>query len=123
MAKFKFAADSYPATEAGIFARYKEAAQDMLLGAPAQAITAYQDVIQHGGTGIYGQMAQLGLAEAQARSGQFDQAINTYKDLSTRKEGPLPVDAILMQLGRTYLEAGKKTEAQQTFSRVVEEYP
>jgi TolA-binding protein len=68
-------------------------------------------------------MAKLGLAEAQARSGQFDQAINTFKDLAQRKDGPLPVDGILMQLGRTYLEAGKRADAQQTFNRIVEEYP
>jgi TolA-binding protein len=68
-------------------------------------------------------MARLGLAEAQARAGQYDQAINAYKELAQRKDGPLPVDGILMQLGRTYLEAGKKADAQQTFNRVVEEYP
>ena len=28
-----------------------------------------------------------------------------------------------MQLGRTYLEAGKRADAQQTFNRLVEEYP
>ena len=28
-----------------------------------------------------------------------------------------------MQLGRTYLAAGKRTEAQQTFTRLVDEYP
>lgn len=123
VAKFKLAADAYPDSDAGIFARYKQAATNMLLGVPAEAATAYQDVIQRNGDGVYGQMARLGLAEAQARSGQFDQAINSFKELSQRKDGPLPVDAILMQLGRTYLDAGKPTEAQQTFNRIVEEYP
>jgi TolA-binding protein len=122
-AKFKAAADAYPDSDAGIFARYKQAATNMLLGAPAEAATAYQDVIQRDGDGVYGQMARLGLAEAQARSGQFDQAINSFKELSQRKDGPLPVDAILMQLGRTYLDAGKPTEALQTFNRIVEEFP
>jgi outer membrane protein assembly factor BamD (BamD/ComL family) len=28
-----------------------------------------------------------------------------------------------MQLGRTYLDAGKRSEAQQTFNRLVEEFP
>jgi TolA-binding protein len=28
-----------------------------------------------------------------------------------------------MQLGQTYLEAGKPTDAQQTFNRIVEEFP
>ena len=50
-------------------------------------------------------------------------AINTFKQLAQRKDGPLPVDGILMQLGRTYLEAGKRADAQQTFNKLVEEYP
>jgi outer membrane protein assembly factor BamD (BamD/ComL family) len=28
-----------------------------------------------------------------------------------------------MQLGRTYLDAGKRADARQTFNRLVEEYP
>jgi outer membrane protein assembly factor BamD (BamD/ComL family) len=68
-------------------------------------------------------MARLGLADASARSGQYENAINTYKDLIQRTDGPLPIDGILMQLGRTYLDAGKTTEAQQTFNRVVTEFP
>ena len=95
----------------------------MTLGSPAQAAAAYQQVIDRAGDRIYGQMARLGLAEAQARDGKYDQAINTYKELSQRKDGPLPVDGILMQLGRAYLDAGKRADAQQTFTRLVEEYP
>jgi TolA-binding protein len=123
LTKFKAVADAYPSTDAGIFARYQEGAAEMTLHNPAAATAAYQEVIQRAGNGIYGQMARLGLAEAQARGGQYDQAINTYKEMSQRKDGPLPIDAILMQLGRTYLDAGKRAEAQQTFTRLVEEYP
>jgi TolA-binding protein len=68
-------------------------------------------------------MARLGLAEAQARVGHYDQAINGFKELAQRKDGPLPIDGILMQLGRTYVNAGKPTDAQQTFNRLVQEYP
>jgi TolA-binding protein len=68
-------------------------------------------------------MARLGLASAQAQAGQFDQAIKTFQELSQRKDGPLPVDGILMQLAKTYLEAGKRTEAQQTLTRLVDEFP
>jgi predicted negative regulator of RcsB-dependent stress response len=122
-AKFKAVADQYPSSDAGLFARYREAATQMALGNTKEAAAAYQQVIDRARTGLYGQMAQLGLAEVQAREGQFDSAINTYKGLADNKDGPLPVDGILMQLGRTYLEAGKSTEAQQTFNRVVEEFP
>jgi TolA-binding protein len=121
--KFKAVADAYPNTDAGLYARYQEGATWMMLDNPTEAATAYQQVITRAGNRIYGQMARLGLAEAQARAGQYDQAINTFKELSLRKEGPLPVDAILMQLGRTYLDAGKRLDAQQTFNRIVEEFP
>ena len=80
-------------------------------------------MIKESGDSFYGQMGRLGLAEAQARAGQYDTAINTFKELAQRKDGPLPIDGILMQLGRTYLEAGKRSDAQQTFNRLVEEYP
>jgi len=90
---------------------------------PADAAKAYQLVIDRSGDRLYGQMARLGLAEAQARAGQYDQAINAFKELAQRKDGPLPVDGILMQLGRAYLDAGRPNEAQQTFNRLVEEFP
>ncbi|HEY2908193.1 MAG TPA: tetratricopeptide repeat protein [Vicinamibacterales bacterium] len=123
LTKFKVAADAYPSTNAGLFARYQEAAAYMQLGNAASAASTYQEAINRAGNGIYGQMARLGLAEAQARAGQYDQAVKEFTELSQQKDGPLPVDGILMQLGRTYLAAGKRTEAQQAFTRLVDEYP
>lgn len=123
LTKFKIAADAYPSTDAGIYARYQQGATSLALGGAPGAIAAYEQVIKEAGDGFYGQMARLGLAEAQTRAGQYDPAINTFKELAQRKDGPLPVDGILMQLGRTYVEAGKKAEAQQTFNKLVEEYP
>ena len=122
-AKFKAVADQYPSSDAGLFARYREGATQMALGHTKEAAAAYQQVIDRAGNNLYGQMARLGLAEAQAREGQYDSAINTYRTMADNRDGPLPVDGILMQLGRTYLEAGKATEAQQTFNRVVDEFP
>ena len=123
LTKFKVAADAYPSSDAGIYARYQLAATWLALGLPTQAAAAYQQVIDTAGDGLYGQMARLGLAEAQVTAGQFDPAITTYKDLSQRKDGRLPVDGILMQLGRAYVSAGKRTDAEQTFTKLVAEYP
>lgn len=123
LTKYKLAADQYPSTDAGLFARYREASIKMSLGQADEAAAAYQEVINRAGSRLYGQMAQLGLAETQARTGKFDQAISTFKGLSENKDAALPVDGVLMQLGRTYLDAGKRTEAQQTFNRIVEEFP
>jgi tetratricopeptide (TPR) repeat protein len=78
LTKFKVAADAYPSTDAGIYARYQEASTSLGLGNTTQAAAAYQQVIDKAGSGFYGQMARLGLAEAQARAGQYDQAITTF---------------------------------------------
>jgi tetratricopeptide (TPR) repeat protein len=123
LAKFKAVADQYPSTDAGLFARYREATIQIALGNAADAMKAYQLVIDRAGSRIYGQMARLGLAEAQARAGQYDSAINAYKELAAQRDGSLPIDGILMQLGRTYLDAGKPADAQQVFTRVVDEFP
>jgi TolA-binding protein len=123
LTKFKIVADEYPATDAGLFARYREGTTYMALGVPASAAQSFQQVIDHGGTGLYAQMARLGLAEAQAQTGQFELAIATFKELADRKDGQVPVDGVLIRLGRTYLDAGKRAEAEQTFNRLVQEFP
>jgi TolA-binding protein len=123
LTKFKIAGDAYPSTDAGIYARYQEAATSLELGNSMQAAGVFQQVIDRAGESFYGQMARLGLAEAQARAGQYDQAINAFKEMAQRKDGPLPVDGILMQLAKTYLEAGKRADAQQTFTKLIDEYP
>jgi len=123
LTKFKSVADEYPSTDAGLFARYREGTTYMALGVPASAAKSFQEVIDRGGSSLYADMARLGLAEAQAQTGQFDTAISTFKDLSQKKDGQVPVDGVLIRLGRTYLDAGKRAEAEQTFNRIVTEFP
>jgi tetratricopeptide (TPR) repeat protein len=122
--KFKAAADTYPSNDAGIFARYQEGTLHIALGNEAGAVAAYQQVIDHAGADhIYGRMARIAIAEAQAKSGQYEQAINIFRELAQVTDGPLPVDGILMQLGLAYRDAGKTADAQQTFDRIVKEFP
>ena len=123
LAKYKAVADRYPGTDAGLFALCREASTYLAMGKTAEAIAAYQQAATRDPNGFYGRMARLGLAEAHANAHQYDQAITAYKDLSQRKDDGLPIDGILMELGRTYLDAGKPAEAQQTFDRLVQEYP
>jgi predicted negative regulator of RcsB-dependent stress response len=123
LTKFKTVADEFPSSDAGVYARYREATTYMALGVPASAAQSFQQVIDHGGNSLYAQMARLGLAEAQAQTGQYEPAINMFKDLAQRKDGQVPVDGVLIRLGRTYLDAGKRAEAEQTFNRLVQEFP
>jgi TolA-binding protein len=123
LTKFKIAADEYPTTDAGIFARYRQAGTYMSLGEPKGALEAYQQVIDRAGSGFYGQMARLGLAEAQAQTGSVDAAIAAFSELAQSKDGVVPVDGVLVRLGRTYLEAGKTADAEKTFNRLIQEFP
>jgi TolA-binding protein len=121
--KFKAVADAYPSSDSGIFARYREAATLVALGNPTDAIAAYQEVVDKGGDSLYGQMARLGLAEAQAQAGQYEPAINSLKDLSQRTDTAVPVDGVLIRLARIYLDAGQTSDAEQTFNKLLAEHP
>lgn len=123
LTKFRAVADQFPGTQEGTFARYREAGAQLALGNSKEAAAAYQQVTDVGGAAIYAEMAKLGLAEAQARAGEFDKAIETFKALSENKDGSLPVDGLLLRLGRMYREAGKTAEAEQTLNRLVQEFP
>jgi tetratricopeptide (TPR) repeat protein len=111
----------YPTTDSGIAARYYAANALAALGRRPEAETRYQEVIDKGG--VYAQMARLGLAELLANAGQHDRAITIYKELTAEPKGDMPVDGVLMQLGRAYARAGRRSEAQQTYTRIVQEFP
>jgi len=119
--RFMAAADAYPGTTAGIAARYHAASCLVALGRTKEAIDQYKQVMERAGSGIYGDMARLGLGEAELQARQYDAAINDFRDLATKTN--LPTDAILMQLGRAYAAAGRKAQAQQTFQRILDEFP
>jgi TolA-binding protein len=123
VARFLEAADAYPNQQPGIAARYHAAATLVSLGRDAEAAEQYQQVIDRAGRHFYARVARLGLAEVQVRQNQFDPAIATYQELITTAKDDLPVDGILIQLGRAYRLAGREAEAQQAFKRVVDEFP
>ncbi len=121
--KFGEVAEQYPSSAAGVAARYHMASALLSLGRAAEAAERFREVIARDGSGLYGDMARLGLSNALAAEKDYEAAIEGYRELSTRSTTKLPVDGILMELGRTYLRAGKKDEAARTFRRVVEEFP
>ena len=90
----------------------------------AEAEQRYQEVVTKAGpSSIYGRTARLGLANAQLAQGKNDAAVATFKDLSTDSDSQLPLDGVLMQLGRACMQAGKRDEATRAFTRVVDEFP
>ena len=122
--KLKVAADAYPGSPSGIQARYHMAGALASLGRYADAQSAFDDVIKRAGeTSLYGQMALLGKADAQSHGGQLDAAIETWKGLVARNDDQLPVDAVLMELARAYVQKGNRDEARKTFTEIVDKHP
>jgi TolA-binding protein len=117
------AADRHPNTQAGVTARYQAAGILNALGRHAEAEQQYQQVVSRAGSNIYSRTGRLGLAAAQAAQGKYDSAIAIYTELSRDASAQIPIDGVLMQLGRTYARAGRKEEAARAFNRVVEEFP
>jgi TolA-binding protein len=121
--KFEATAEAHPNAQAGIAARYHVAAILADLGRHAEAEQRYKEVVDKAGSGIYGRTARLGMAEAQVAQNKFDSAIAIYTELSRDTASALPLDSVLMHLGRAYARAGKKEEAVRSFTRVVDEFP
>ncbi|HXW04908.1 MAG TPA: tetratricopeptide repeat protein [Vicinamibacterales bacterium] len=121
--KFLEAADRYPNTDAGVAARYHAAAILAQLGRFAEAEQRYQEVVSRAGDRIYARTARLGMADSQVAQGKYDSAITIYTELSRDTASQLPVDSVLMQLGRACAQAGRTEEAVRAFDRIVKEYP
>jgi tetratricopeptide (TPR) repeat protein len=122
--KLQAAADAYPDTQAGITARYHLASTLASLGRQKDAIAQFDEVAKRAGADtLYGRMAELGKADAQAQAGELDSAITTWKALAARKDTNLPEDAILMELARAYQAKGNTEEARKTFNQIVDDHP
>jgi len=116
-------ADKYPSTDAGLAARYTAASALASLGRYAEAEQHYQEVADKAGRSIYGRTARLGVADVQVAQGKYDNAITIYTEISRDPNAQIPVDGVLMQLGRAYTRAGKKDEAAGAFNRVINDFP
>jgi TolA-binding protein len=121
--KFQETAEQYPNADAGIAARYHAAAILAQLGKYAEAEQRYNEVVQRAGNRIYARTARLGMADTQVAQGKYDSAIAIYTELSRDATSQIPVDSVLMQLGRACARAGRKDEARAAFARIVKEFP
>jgi lipopolysaccharide biosynthesis regulator YciM len=63
----------------------------------------------------------LGKADTQAHSGQLDAAIATWKEMSSGNSDDLPVDAILIELARAYVQKGNTEEAKRRSQQIVDQ--
>lgn len=119
--KFQAAAEAYPSNDAGITARYHIAKDLVALGRFDEAVKAYDQVLASGNP-LLARSARLGKAEAQLRSGQYDPAIASLKQIVDQKDAALPAEAVLMELARAYKLAGKTEDQRKTLTLIVEQH-
>lgn len=113
---------TYPGTDAARTASFHLGSALMAAGRAAEAEQAFAAVAVEGNT-VRGQAARLGQAEALMAAGRTDDALKIYADLAAVRDGAMPVDGLLMQLGRASQRAGRTAEARAAFQRVVDEFP
>jgi TolA-binding protein len=125
LAKFGEVYNAYPSTDAGIAARYYAAAALAMLGRHAEAAARFQETVDQAGENtFYGRMARLGVVEANAQAKKYDEAISAAQALvNNTSDDTIPRDALLMELGRVQVAAGKKAEAKQTLDKVIADFP
>lgn len=116
-------ADEYPEQAAGITARYEAAAVLVRIDRVEDAAGHYQQVIAADSGGIYGSMARLGLAETHVLRGEYASAVALLEPETEAEEPSVPIDAVLMRIGRAYELADQNAEAIDAFTRVVDEFP
>jgi len=121
--KFMLTAETYPNSSAGITASYHAASILADFGRRDEAELQYQRVVDVSGGSIYGRMARLGLAETKMYSGNVEAAILLFEAEVASMDSQIPLDGLLMQLGRAYLLANRSMEAKESFARIVDEFP
>jgi predicted negative regulator of RcsB-dependent stress response len=121
--KFQAAAAAYPSTSAGLAARLQAASLLGEMGKLGDAEKTLEEIARLDANGLYGRMARLGIATIQVDSGRVEPAIASLTALAQRKDLEVPVDGVLMQLGRAYDKAGKTADAVSTFTRISDEFP
>jgi predicted negative regulator of RcsB-dependent stress response len=121
--KYEAAAAAYPSTKAGLEARLHAASLLGESGRIPDAEKHLEAIVRADADGLYGRMAKLGIATIQIDSGRLEPAIATLTSLAQRTDLEVPVDGVLMQLGRAYDKAGKTADAIRAFTRIGDEFP
>jgi TolA-binding protein len=125
LAKLGEVYNAYPSTDAGIAARYYAAAALSMLGRHDEAAARFQETVDRAGDNtFYGRMSRLGVVESNSQAKKYDQAIAAAQALvNNTSDDTIPRDALLMELGRVQVAAGKKADAKQTLDKVIAEFP
>ncbi len=114
----------YPSLAVGQRARYLGAIARLELGENGPAETVLKDIAARREAGaLEPALARLALADLYRRGGQFDKAIEGYRQFAGDTTVPLPRDYALMGLAAAQEEAKKPAEARASYERLVQEFP
>jgi len=121
--KLQAVVDQYPNDEAGIVARYHLASAYASLGQNDNAVKQFDEVVKRAKKeDLYNRMARLGLADTQARAGQIDAAIASWKQLADENNPDIPADAVLLELAKAYAAKGNKDDARKAYTQLLDQH-
>ncbi len=120
--QFDGVASRWGSLPAGQRARFYAALCRLELGQNDAARQALTELAGTRDQGLAGQ-ARLALAQAQARAGQFDAAVDGLRKLADEPPALVPRDVILMTLAATLEDAKRAEEARGAYERVALEHP
>lgn len=109
-------------TGAGYAARLRLAEMAFAEGDYATARQRYQQVLD-GSDGTLAATARVGLAELDRVEGRGAELATALEAELAAKTGPLPADALLGELARTYEALGRDADARAAWNRLVGEHP
>lgn len=107
---------------AGQAARLRLAEMAFSSGDRATARQRYQEVLE-GAEGTLAATARVGLAELDRVEGRGAELATALEKELAAKSGPLPTDALLGELARTYEALGRSADARATWKRLADEHP
>jgi hypothetical protein len=112
----------YGSTGAGHAARLRLAEMAFAAGDRATARQRYRQVLD-GAEGTLAATARVGLAGLDRAEGRGAELATALEKELASKSGPLPVDALLGELARTYEALGRSADARATWQRLADEHP
>ena len=113
----------YGSSEIGTRAKYYAALARIELEQYAEAEKALRELLAPGADELVPDLARVALGGLYRRSGETDQAVETYRSVASSTTSSVPADYALHCLAATLEDAGRWAEARATYRELVEHHP
>jgi len=107
----------------GRLARYYQGLLLARLGRPLEAEAALESFVKSPSSPVLAGLARAQLGQLETQKGDLERAAKVYSDLAADTNGSYPRDWALYYFAQTLDQQGKRTEAVETYRKIVSEFP